>query len=95
MNTTSELEVQTSSEGEEKTNQENKRYITSEGETQKLVQREIPDNTHVIPIDETNLCNNLHRINKMQDIIHYLHAAAFSPPKSTFIRTIKRNHFMT
>jgi hypothetical protein len=48
-------------------------------------------------IFETNQiqCNHTHDISNQKDLINYLHAACFSPVKSTWIIAIKNGHFTT
>jgi hypothetical protein len=38
-------------------------------------------------------CNHAHDISNQKDLINYLHAACFSPIKSTWITAIKNGHF--
>jgi hypothetical protein len=38
-------------------------------------------------------CNHAHDTNNQKDLIHYLHAACFSPVKSTWIKAIKNGNF--
>jgi hypothetical protein len=40
-------------------------------------------------------CNYAHGNNKQKDLINYLHAACFSPVKSTWITAIKNGNFIT
>jgi hypothetical protein len=42
---------------------------------------------------ETVQCNHAHDKNNQKDLINYLHAACFSPVKSTWIRAIKNGNF--
>jgi hypothetical protein len=39
-------------------------------------------------------CNHAHDKNNQKDLINYLHAACFSPVKSTWIRAIKNGFFL-
>jgi hypothetical protein len=38
-------------------------------------------------------CNHAHDNNNQKDLINYLHAACFSPVKSTWIKAIKNGNF--
>jgi hypothetical protein len=38
-------------------------------------------------------CNHAHENNNQKDLINYLHAACFSPVKSTWIKAIKMDFF--
>jgi hypothetical protein len=40
-------------------------------------------------------CNHAHDNNNQKDLINYLHAACFSPVKSTWIKAIKNGNFST
>jgi hypothetical protein len=40
-------------------------------------------------------CNHAHANNKQKDLINYLHAACFSPVKSTWITAIKNGNFLS
>jgi hypothetical protein len=42
-----------------------------------------------------NVLNNLEQIKSKKGIIDFLHTALFSPVKSTWLRAIRRNHFIT
>jgi hypothetical protein len=38
-------------------------------------------------------CNHAHENSNQKELINYLHAACFSPVKSTWIKAIKNGHF--
>ena len=38
---------------------------------------------------DKRICNNIHRINKLQDVLEYVYASLFSPTKSTLLKAIK------
>ena len=40
-------------------------------------------------------CNHAHEARNQKDLINYLHATAFSPVKSTWIKAIKNGNFVT
>jgi hypothetical protein len=42
---------------------------------------------------ESAQCNHAHDNNNQKDLINYLHAACFSPVKSTWIKAIKNGFF--
>ena len=46
-------------------------------------------------ITSDGYCNNLHRLNKVKDVLDYLYAALFSPKKSTLLQAIQNNNFAT
>ena len=49
-----------------------------------------------LPISEgAHFANNLEQFSSKTDIISFLHAALFSPVKSTWLRGIRRNNFVT
>ena len=43
----------------------------------------------------TEQCNNVHRLNKITDVLQYLHAALFSPKKATLLQAVKNNNLTT
>ena len=45
--------------------------------------------------DRKNEIYNLEQLNSKKGIIEFLHTALFSPVKSTWLRAIRRNHFIT
>ena len=58
--------------------------VSSEGETKYL------------PISEgANFAYNLEQLTTKADIVMFLHLTMFSPVKSTWLRAIQRNHFVT
>jgi hypothetical protein len=40
-------------------------------------------------------CNHAHKTSNLKELINYLHATAFSPVKSTWIKAIKNGNFAT
>jgi hypothetical protein len=40
-----------------------------------------------------NACNHAHETNNLKELINYLHATAFSPVKSMWIKAIKNGNF--
>lgn len=63
--------------------------ITSEGE--KVLTSEGEQNSKL----SGEHCNNVHRLNKITDILNYIYASLFSPTKSTLLQAIKNKNLIT
>ena len=55
------------------------------------------DNTmaHVVTTEGVHVLNNLEQLTTKSDIINYLHMSMFSPVKSTWVKSIRKDHFIT
>ena len=65
--------------------------LISEGEQYILYVEKVTGNV----TDRKNEIYNLEQLNSKKGIIEFLHTALFSPVKSTWLRAIRRNHFIT
>ena len=49
----------------------------------------------VVTTEGVHALNNLGQLTTKSDIINYLHMSMFSPVKSTWVKSIRKDHFIT